>query len=1043
MYKSKYFLTAVLLFVTYILAAQTQQPEYTITGIVYDEFNEPMPSATVYVKNTTQGTLSDMEGKFSIKVRRGSTLSISFVGYETYELFIDKAYTDLVVSLKSGSQLEELVVTGLGSQRKISTVGAVSTIETKDLQVPATSMSNILGGRVAGIINMQTSGEPGKNISEFWVRGIGTFGANQSALVLIDGLEGDLNSIDPADVESFSVLKDASATAVYGVRGANGVVLVTTKRGKEGHLRITARANATISRLTKMPDYVGAYDYARLVNEAQSVRGTAPMYSQRDLDVIQYGLDPDLFPDVNWQKEIMRDFGFQQNYYVSGQGGGEIARYFVSLNMSNENAAYKMDEDSPYRSGVGYNTYSYRANLDIKLTSTTNMYFGTDGYLTLRKQPGVANTDYIWNAQSQLTPVLIPLEYSTGHIPAYGPNDAYSPYVMLNHTGISSNQSYTGKVTLALVQDLDILLKGLKLRMQAAYDNKSYFDERRSVLPEMYWASGRNVNGELLLAKRVNAETASYTYSQRQYRKYHFETTLTYEKRIKDIHRFSGLVYYYMSDSKDTKDIADSGYGINMSMAAIPKRYQGLSSRLTYGYNDTYMVDINFGYTGSENFQPGRQFGFFPSAALGWIPTQYQWVNETIPWLSFLKFRGSYGMVGSDRITDRRFPYLTIVNENASTAWASGISGGITESSVGADNLMWEKSLKADVGVDAHLFRDKLTFNIDFFEDKRLGIFQQRQSIPGYVGLLAMPYGNVGKMRSYGSDGNVAFSHDFNRDLGFTIRANFTYSRNEIENWEQAPQKYPYQSYNGYANGVHRGYIALGLFKDEQDVASNPEQTFGGKVLPGDIKYKDINGDGVINTDDRVALSDPTYPRLMYGFGGEVRYKSLTLGVLFKGRGHTPYYHVGQSVNGVNNGMGYVPFHGGDVGNVLTVAADPANRWIPMDYVLANGIDPALAENPNARFPRLDYGYNVNNSQLSTWWQGDAWYLRLQEITLNYHINNDFIKKIGLTSMDVQFVGSNLWVWDNVKLFDPEQAHHNGRSYPIPARYSLQLYLNF
>jgi TonB-linked SusC/RagA family outer membrane protein len=494
-----------------------------------------------------------------------------------------------------------------------------------------------------------------------------------------------------------------------------------------------------------------------------------------------------------------------------------------------------------------------------------------------------------------------------------------------------------------------------------------------------------------------------------------------------------------MSDQKDTYDINNSG--ITPSMAAIPKRYQGISGRVTYGFRDTYMVDVNFGYTGSENFQPGKQFGFFPSVAGGWVPTNYQWIKDHLSWLNFLKFRASYGSVGSDRISDWRFPYLTIVSETASTNWTN-ISNGITETSIGADNLMWEKSLKADFGIEGRLWNEQISFVVDFFDDRRDGIFQQRASIPQFAGLLAMPYGNVGKMRSYGSDGNLAFTHEINRNLNFTVRGNYTYSRNEIQNWEQAPQKYPYQAYNGYTNGAIRGYIATGLFRDEQDVISSPVQTFGGvKVLPGDIKYKDVNGDGVINTDDMVALSDPTYPRLMYGFGGEVKYKDFTLGVLFKGTGKTDFFHVGQSVNQsgwYTNGVGYVPFNNGATGNVLAIVGDQSNRWTPASY---SG-DPAT-ENPNARFPRLTYGYNANNSQLSTWWKGDSRYLRLQEITLNYHIQQDFLNRVGISSADLQFVGSNLYVWDRVKLWDPEQANLNGRAYPIPARYTIQLSINF
>jgi TonB-linked SusC/RagA family outer membrane protein len=1044
MFIRKFFSVILLLCVSFALQAQTPQ-QYEVGGIVVDENGEAMADVTVFLKNTTRGTVTNDEGLFSISAPLGGLIIFSFVGYEPVEYLVEKQATGLNIALKPKAELDEVIVTALGTQRKISSVGAITTINPQELQTPASSISNIMGGRMAGVINMQASGEPGQNISEFWIRGIGTFGASSSALVLIDGLEGDLNSIDPADVESFSILKDASATAVYGVRGANGVVLVTTKRGGEGKLKMTARANLTVSTLNKMPAYVGAYEYASLFNEALVGRGNTPKYTRREMDVIQNHLDNDMYPDVNWQKEVMKDRGLQQTYYLSGQGGTDIAKYFISLSMSDENAAYKMDKNSPYRSGVGYNTYGFRSNLDIKLTSTTSVYFGTDGYLTHQKQPGLANTDYIWMAQAALTPLLIPLVYSTGQLPAYGPDNLYSPYTMLNYTGNTDSQTYTGKVTLSVTQDLKFLLDGLKVRVQGAYDNKNYFTERRYVLPEMYWATGRNIDGHLQTVKRVNAATASYTYSQRQYRKYHFESTLSYEKTVSSVHRFSALAYYYMSDSKDTNDI-NTASGVNTSMSAIPKRYQGLSSRVTYAYNDTYLLDVNFGYTGSENFQPGRRFGFFPSMALGWVPTQYKWVNEKLSWLDFFKIRGSYGLVGSDRISNRRFPYLTILNENSGTAWSSGYPG-ITESSVGADNLMWEKSRKADLGIDAKMFDNKLELTLDVFHDLRDGIFQQRQSIPGYAGLLAMPYGNVGKMVSYGSDGNISFHHSFNKNLSFTLRGNFTYSRNEIKNWEQSPQKYPYQSYNGYTNGTIRGYVALGLFRDKQDVASSPAQQFGNKVLPGDIKYKDINGDGVIDTDDRVALSDPTYPRMMYGFGGEVKYKDFTLGILFKGTGHTPFYYAGQSVshNGLtyDNGMGYIPFHGGDTGNVPTVAANPANRWIPAEWAAANGISPAMAENPDARFPRLDSEYNANNSQLSTFWKSDSWYLRLQEITLNYHFKKLFLERLGISSLDIQFVGSNLYVWDEVKLWDPEQANKNGQVYPIPSRYTLQLYINF
>lgn len=1015
-----------------LLVNAQQRAAFTLSGTVYDDTENTLPGATVHLKDQVGiGTITDIDGKFSIRVKIGDVVMVSFVGYATTEYVVLKEETPITIHMKQDTeQLEELVVVGMGSQRRISSLAAVTSVDVKDLQTPVASVANLLGGKVPGVISMLTSGEPGKNISEFWIRGIGTFGASSGALVLIDGLEGDINSIDPADIQSFLVLKDASATAVYGVRGANGVVLVTTKRGEFGKLSITGRSNFSLSALRRVPEYLGAFDYAMLVNEALQVRGSAPAYKEVDLDIVKYKLDNDLFPNVDWQKQILNPYSFKQSYYISARGGGEVARYFLSLGFSDETAAYKQDKNSVYSSNVGYNTYNYRLNIDLNITKTTSLYFGTDGYMAIRNEPGMANTDYIWNAQSQLNPLLFPTKYSNGLLPAAGANDLSSPYVLINHTGKSSRQNYQGKATMAINQDLKALLDGLTLKVQGAYDIYSIFSERRYIQPALYQALGRNTDGGLIMKENVQAVPATYSKTTNQYRKYHFESTLNYEKLFSDDHRFTGLLYYYLSDEKATVDAVNS-------LAAIPLRYQGVSSRLTYSFKDTYMMDVNFGYTGSENFQPGKQYGFFPSIALGWSPSQYDFVKEKLPWLNFLKIRGSYGTVGNDRITSRRFPYLTMVNIGAGSVWGGNAVETLNETVVGADNLKWEKALKADIGIEGRLFNNKIDFVVDFFDDQRDGIFQPRVQVPNYVGVITMPYGNVGKMKSMGSDGNISFSQKINDDMSFVVRGNYTYSTNMVQNWEQLYLEYPYLEYTGYPHNVIRGYQSLGLFKDEDDIMYSPKQQFG-NVAPGDIKYKDVNADGIINDEDKVPLSHSTYPRLMYGFGGEFRYKDFTLGVMFKGTGKTDYYHVGQS----GNGMGYVPFHGGATGNVLTLVNDPSNRWIPMEYAQQVGIDPALAENPNARFPRLQYGYNSNNSQLSDFWKGDARYLRLQEVTLNYNLKNDALRSVGIQSIDLQLVGTNLFTWDKVKLFDPEQARYNGRVYPIPSVYTFQLYIN-
>lgn len=1019
-----------------------QQTKCTISGHVFDENNESIPGLTVYLKDRAGvGTATDIDGAFKINAQTGDVIIFSFIGYKKVEHIVLKNESDLKVIMKTDAQqVDEVVITGMGmKEKKINLTGAITSVDVQQLQTPATSLTNMLGGRVPGIISVQTSGEPGSNMSEFWIRGIGTFGASSSALVLIDGLEGNLNNIDPADVESFSVLKDASATAVYGVRGANGVVLVTTKRGTSEKMQIDVRANVKISYLTKLPEYLRAYDYANLANEASVSRGAQPIYDNIEMKAIQYGLDPDFYPDVDWQDEILKNTSVQQTYYASARGGGSVARYFASLNMSNESAIYKQDENSKYIKDVHYNTYGLRLNVDFDLSKTTNLYFGSDIHMGSQTLPGQgASTSQLWAMQAQLTPLTIPVRYSSGELPTYksGYGDVYSPYTMLNYTGLKNINTYDGTFTARLQQDFSFLIKDLTFDMQGAFTNSTYFEETRSVMPDMYYAERRKEDGSLDLVHTKYKQGTQYSKNKDyQYRKYFLQANLNWKCMLNDEHRISVLAHYEMSDSKSTEKLQSDG------MAAIPLRYQGFSGRVSYGFRDTYLLDVNAGYTGSENFQKGKRFGLFPAISAGWVPTQYEFIQKALPWLTHLKIRGSYGIVGNDRITDKRFPYLTIIDEGASAGW--GYQGsGITEGQMGADNLQWEKATKMDLGIEGELFNSKLSFVVDFFKDTRDGIFQLRQQVPAYIGLVSMPWGNVGSMKSFGSDGNITYIQDINKDMSLTLRANFTYSKNKVNYFEEADTKYPYNSVIGRPHNFQKGLISLGLFKDEEDIANSPKQTFGA-YMPGDIKYKDVNGDGVINKDDEAPLAYSNYPRFMYGFGFEFRYKRLSLAVLFKGTGNTDFTHLYKDQDG-DYAAGYIPFHGKKVGNVLSITQNPANRWIPREYAAQMGWDPSIAENPNARFPRLSYGNLENNSQNSDFWMDNSRYLRLAEVNLNYTVQlPKVLKRIGLSSVDLSLVGTNLLVWDNVNISDPEQAQFNGQKYPIPASVTLQAYIKF
>ena len=1006
--------------------------QFSVAGVILDDTGEPCIGATVRVKNEPGvGTISDVDGKFAIKVKPGATLLFEYVGMETIQRTILKDEPSLSVKFKVAktNAIDEVVVTGLVSQKKVSVVGAVSTINMEELRTPGTSLVNMIGGRMPGVITMQVSGEPGQNLSNFWVRGVSTFGAGAGALVLIDGIEGRLNDIDVDDVESISVLKDAAATAVYGVRGANGVVLVTTKRGSKEKIQITARATVKLSQIKRLPEYLSSYDYARLANEARAMSGESDLYTPIQLDIIKNNLDPELYPNVNWIDQIMKKTSLQENYYASARGGGDVAQYFVSVGYRHEGAAYKQKENQFHRP-LSYDQLTYRANINMNLTKRSELYFGVDGSITNHTTPGGKNTNQVWEDVLQLNPLMFPVTYADGTLPTYGQSDLISPFAALNYQGYNSADNTRNMITLKFTHRFGGILKGLVGSVQAVNDRTSGFSERRFVKPDYYRATGRTSTGDLIKTLRSKQQDMSYSSNNESWRKYYMEAKLDYNTSF-GAHNLGALLFYYMEDTKGSK----WGNGDALGIAAIPKRRQNVSGRLSWGYNSTYFVDANFGYTGSDLFPKGERFGFFPSVAVGWAPTSYKWVQEHLPFVNFFKIRGSYGLAGNDDIANTRFPYLTIINNHAGTTW--GYTGqGIVEKQQGADNLKWEVAKKLNVGIDANFFNDAIKVTVDFFRDTRDHIFQDRVTLPEFAGMVTYPKSNVGRMHSFGSDGNISYFHKINKEMNFTVRANYTWSQNIVDYFEENKLAYDYQSVTGMPYGVLRGYVSEGLFKDEADIRQSPDQTAAfGVVRPGDIKYRDVNGDGVINKDDRVPLSyGNNVPRVMFGLGGEFNYKDFTVSLLFKGNTGVNYYRVGMGYD-----AGWIPFFNGEMGNVLKMVNNPKNRWIPSWY---SG-DPST-ENPNAMFPRLSYGSNNNNSQLSTFWKQNGSFLRFQELNFRYVFRHrKWLRAAGLSALECDFVINNLFTIDSAKYFDPEQAWFNGAAYPIPTTYSLQMYFRF
>ncbi len=1009
------------------------QTNVKVTGIVTDTKGETLVGVSIYEKaNPTIGVVTNMDGKYEITVKAGGVLVFSYIGFTNQEINVGRNANQTlnVVLQESEEMLEEVSVVGYGKQRKVSVVGSIATVKPDELKVGGiSSITNNLAGRIAGLIGIQASGEPGSDVSEFWIRGISTFGGGNSALVLIDGIDrgaSGLNDLAPEDIESFSVLKDATATAIYGARGANGVILINTRRGDEGKITINANIKSSMETLPRLPDYLSAHDYAMLANEARVVRGGLPVYSNEIFDIIKYGMDPDLYPDVNWQKEILRNSTNSLQGNVNISGGGKLARYYMSLFYRTNDAIYKQEGMEKYHSDVRRNQYSFRSNIDVDVTNSTKVSLLLSAKLVDQNRPGMGDTKQIWDAVSNITPMTVPVMYSNGLFPSYGAGYNTSPTVLLNETGYRSDRTNAIETLLTLEQDLSALLHGLKATGSISFDNDNSHTQSRYKMPDLYMAVDRNwQTGDLLTTKTVVASPMSYGSSSYGRRTIYLEGKINYDKIINERHRIGALLLYQQKDYQRTD--------VYNELSSIPRRSQGMAGRLTYSLDDIYFVETNFGYNGSENFPKGQRFGFFPSVALGYVVSNYKFMEELFPVINTLKFRYSFGLVGNDKIerngSEVRFPYLTRVDMSANGYYFGDVPGyyyGVTDSELGSTGLVWESAKKHNWGVDLTFLDNAFNVTVDAFIDKRDNIFMARSTLPGTLGIGSTVWGNVGRMKSWGADGTASFTKQLG-DFTLEARGNFTITRDKIIDYDEVIPRYPYLAQKGNSYGITRGLIALGLFRDEEDVKNSPKQF--GTVLPGDIKYQDVNGDGIINSDDIVPIGNARIPKVQYGFAGSVKWKGLDFNIFFRGAGKSDFFF---------GGTGFYPFAGERLGNVLSIVNNPKNRWTPASY---SG-DPAT-ENPNARFPRLTYGNNTNNNRPSTFWLADASYLRLKTLEVGYTIPKRLTEKMSMNNLRFSLIGDNLHVWDKVKFWDPEQASSNGAVYPLTRSYTVALQIAF
>lgn len=1025
-----------------VAGVEQQQTKRTITGtVVTGDTNEPAVGATVYLRNSTTGTITDTDGKFSIAIEGlGGVLEFSYIGYKTQEVAL-VGQSNINVTLQPDNEvLDEVVVVGYGSQRKESVVGAISTLDVTKLIVPTSNLSTALAGQLSGIVAMSRSGEPGKNsAADFYIRGVSSFTGNTSPLVLVDGVERDLDLVDTEDIASFSILKDASASAVYGVRGANGVILITTKKGAVGKPQVNVRTEFGFTQPTKKPKMVNSAQWAELYNEAYSTN----YYSAEDIEMYRSGADPDLYPNVDWFDTMFNNMAANQRVNLNITGGSDIVRYYVAGSFYNESSIYKNAGNIyGYDSSIRYNKFNFRANVDLNLTKSTVINLNLANIYEKSFGPGFGDTDSdIWSYLFMTSPNAFPVEYSDGRLSGPSTDSGYNPWNMLVHSGYREQFWNSAQSLIGVTQDIGALwepLKGLTANIKFSWDAWNTTLQRRSKSPTFYHARGRAEDGSLIYDDEngdgiwepvhTGDETLSYGIGRSGTMTRYVEGSLTYNRLFGE-HRVGALFLYNHKIYTDTQ--------AGSSSASLPYKDQGIAGRLTYAFRDTYFLEVNMGYNGSENFARGHRFGFFPAVALGWMMSSEKWFEPATKVIDMLKWKASYGKVGNDDIGgNRRWVYEPTIVTGGS--WSYGQSGnqggsGIRVGEVENLEASWEEALKLNAGVEFSLF-NKVRVQADYFREKRQGIFLQRAGLPAIVGVSTVPYVNIGETLNQGFDATVEYMHKVNDDLFITARGNFTFNRNKLINNDEPDWEYRYQNRIGkpFGSGGSTqpfGLIALGLFESEEEIANSPVQNFG-EYRVGDIKYQDVNGDGIVDEQDAVAIGYTNLPEITYGFGATAQWKGWDFNLFFQGVARTSFFLSGSSIRS--------PFSTGNMERAAINEDVYGNVWMSTN---------TAEQNAGVTYPRLSAGSggagSTNNNRASTWWLRDGSFLRLKSMEIGYSLPQHILQKSFIKSLRFYISGNNLLCFSPFKLWDPEKGTSDGSGYPLNRTFSIGFNANF
>ena len=1027
-------------------STEQQQNKRKISGRVTDIKGEPLIGVNVTVDGDANGSITNMDGLYEIFVTKKSVvLKFTYIGFKTSEIRTNASTNIYDVTLEEQvNELEETVIVGYGTQRKISNIGAQSSMKMEDIKTPSASLTTTLAGRLAGVVAVQRTGEPGKDAADIWIRGISTPNTS-SPLVLVDGVERSFNDIDPEDIESLTTLKDASATAVYGVRGANGVILIKTKPGKVGKPTVSADYYESFTRFTKMVDLADGITYMNAANEAMRNDGIATKYTEDQIRNTIAGKDPYLYPNVDWLKEIFNDWGHNRRVNVNVRGGSEKVAYYASVSYFNETGMTVTDKNiNTYDSKMKYSRYNFTTNLNIDVTPTTKVEIGAQGYLGEGNYPAISSAD-LYNAAMSISPVEYPKMFfvnGEAYVPGTSTNNNFNnPYSQATRRGydnLTKNQIYSN---LRVTQNLDMLTKGLKLTAMYAFDvyNEIHVhqDRAESTYNFLDTSVPYDMNGQPILQRIYEGSNVlSYKQETSGNKKTYLEASLNYDRTFNDDHRVSALFLF----NQQSKLLYPKG----TLEDAIPYRMMGIAGRATYSWKDRYFAEFNIGYNGAENFSPKHRFGTFPAFGVGWVVSNEKFWQPLSKAVSFLKIRYTDGKVGNSEVSDRRFMYLDQMKENGDYGYKFGPNGtkwaGYETVNMAVD-LIWEESRKQDLGIDLKLFNDDLSIVFDLFKERRENILLKREhSMPSFLGYnTSAPYGNIGIIENKGFDGTIEYNKRINKDWVIALRGNVTFNKDKWIQGELPEQKYEWMNQYGRNINGAKGYVAEGLFTQAEiddmarweslsaankAITPKPFASQFGTVKAGDIKYKDLNNDGQIDAYDQTYISRGDVPTTVYGFGFTVGWKDLSVGMMFQGVAGAERVLNGSSINPFNGG--------GGSGNLYSNIDD---RW--------------TEENPdqNAFYPRLSYGSettsSINNFQKSTWWVRNMNFLRLKTLQISYNLPKPWVNKVHLKNAAVYVMGTNLFTLSRFKLWDPELNTDNGASYPNTTSYSVGINFTF